>query len=147
MSRDEATSAKTEAENALEAFVAAADIETKLAQVRDDITGKRAKLAEVRAEQQAIVREAELADRRLATLAADKSGWLERQQGARNQIATLEQRTAEAKRDRTELENAPQVFAEKRAAMITEVQTAETATPRLRRSFAASRRRAGRSRP
>ena len=127
MSRDEATSAKTEAENALEAFVAAADIETKLAQVRDDITGKRAKLAEVRAEQQAIVREAELADRRLATLAADKSGWLERQQGARNQIATLEQRTAEAKRDRTELENAPQVFAEKRAAMITEVQTAETA--------------------
>ena len=126
MSRDEATSAKTEAENALEAFVAAADIETKLAQVRDDITGKRAKLAEVRAEQQAIVREAELADRRLATLAADKSGWLERQQGARNQIATLEQRTAEAKRDRTELENAPQVFAEKRAAMITEVQTAET---------------------
>ena len=127
MSRDEATSAKTEAENALGAFVAAADIETKLAQVRDDITGKRAKLAEVRAEQQAIVREAELADRRLATLAADKSGWLERQQGARNQIATLEQRTAEAKRDRTELENAPQVFAEKRAAMITEVQTAETA--------------------
>jgi chromosome segregation protein len=126
MSRDEATSAKTEAENALEAFVAAADIETKLAQVRDDITGKRAKLAEVRAEQQAIAREAELADRRLATLAADKSGWLERQQGARNQIATLEQRTAEAKRDRTELENAPQVFAEKRAAMITEVQTAET---------------------
>ena len=126
MSRDEATSAKTEAENALGAFVAAVDIETKLTQVRDDITGKRAKLAEVRAEQQAIVREAELADRRLATLAADKSGWLERQQGARNQIATLEQRTAEAKRDRTELENAPQVFAEKRGALITEIQTAET---------------------
>ena len=103
MSRDEATAAKTEAEGALGAFAAAADIETKLAQVRDDITGKRAKLAEVRAEQQAIVREAELADRRLATLAADKSGWHERQQGARNQITTLEQRTTEAKRDRTEL--------------------------------------------
>ena len=127
MSRDEAAAAKTEAESALGAFAAAADIETRLAQVRDDITGKRAKLAEVRAEQQAIVREAELADRRLATLAADKTGWLERQQGARNQISTLEQRTAEAKRDRTELENAPQVFGEKRGAMITEVQTAETA--------------------
>jgi chromosome segregation protein len=127
MSRDEATSAKTEAENALGAFAAAADIETKLVQVRDDIAGKRAKLAEVRAEQQAIVREAELADRRLATLAADKTGWLERQQGARNQITTLEQRITEAKRDRTELENAPQVFAEKRAALITEVQTAEAA--------------------
>ena len=147
MSRDEATSAKTEAENALGAFVAAADIETKLAQVRDDITGKRAKLAEVRAEQQAIVREAELADRRLATLAADKSGWLERQQGARNQIATLEQRTAEAKRDRTELENAPQVFAEKRAATDHRSPDRRNGAPRLRRSFAASRRRAGRSRP
>ena len=127
MSRDEATTAKTEAESALSGFAPASDLETKLAHVRDDITGKRAKLAEVRAEQQAIVREAELADRRLATLAADKTGWVERQQGARNQIATLEQRTAEAKRDRTELENAPQVFAEKRGALITEVQTAEAA--------------------
>ncbi len=125
MSRDEATTAKTEAERALSAFAAAPDVETKLAQVRDDIAGKRARLAEVQAEQQAIVREAELADRRLATLAADKTGWVERQQGARNQIATLEQRTAEAKRDRTELENAPQIFAEKRGALITEVQTAE----------------------
>jgi chromosome segregation protein len=127
MSRDEATTAKTEAESALGGFAPASDLEAKLAHVRDDITGKRAKLAEVHAEQQAIVREAELADRRLATLAADKTGWVERQQGARNQIATLEQRTAEAKRDRTELENAPQVFAEKRGALITEVQTAEAA--------------------
>src|SRR4249919_1087308 len=127
MSRDEATTAKTEAESALGGFAPASDLEAKLAHVRDDITGKRARLAEVQAEQQAIVREAELADRRLATLAADKTGWVERQQGARNQIATLEQRTAEAKRDRTELENAPQVFAEKRGALITEVQTAEAA--------------------
>ena len=81
----------------------------------------------MQAEQQAIVREAELADRRLAALAADRTGWNERQQGARNQIATLEQRIVEAKRDRTELENAPQIFAEKRRALITEVQTAETA--------------------
>ena len=51
--------------------------------VRDDIAGKRAKLAEVRAEQQAIVREAELADRRLASLATDKAGWTERERGRR----------------------------------------------------------------
>ena len=71
------------------------------------------------------MREAELADRRLATLAADKAGWVERRDGARNQIATLDQRIAEAKRDRAELENAPQVFAEKRQALIGEVETAE----------------------
>jgi len=125
MSRDEAATAKAEAESSLGALAPAADLETKLAQVRDDIAGKRAKLAEVQAEQQAIVREAELADRRLSQLSADRNGWVERQQGARTQIATLEQRITEAKRDRTELENAPQVFAEKRSALITEVQSAE----------------------
>jgi chromosome segregation protein len=125
MSRDEATTAKTEAESSLGALAPVADLETRLAQVHDDIAGKRAKLAEVQAEQQAIVREAELADRRLSQLSADKNGWVERQEGARTQIATLEQRIAEAKRDRTELENAPQVFAEKRSAVITEVQSAE----------------------
>src|SRR6188474_156013 len=108
MSRNEAATAKTEAESSLGALAPAADLETKLAQVRDDIAGKRAKLAEVQAEQQAIVREAELADRRLSQLSADRNGWVERQQGARTQIATLEQRITEAKRDRTELENAPQ---------------------------------------
>jgi chromosome segregation protein len=127
MSRDEAATAKTDAEKALNALSPSADLEAKLAQVRGDIAGKRSRLAEVQAEQQAIVREAELADRRLATLATDKKDWVERQQGARNQIATLEQRTIEAKRDRTELENAPKVFAEKRNALTTEVQNAEAA--------------------
>jgi chromosome segregation protein len=124
-SRDEAATAKAEAENSLSGLAPAAHLETKLAQVHDEIAAKRAKLAEVQAELQAIVREAELADRRLATLAADRTGWIDRQHGARNQIATLEQRIVEAKRDRTELENAPQVFAEKRRALSAEVQTAE----------------------
>ena len=127
MSRDEAATAKTDAEKTLIALAPSADLEAKLAQVRDDIAAKHSRLAEVQAEQQAIVREAELADRRLATLATDKKDWVERQQGARNQIATLEQRTVEAKRDRTELENAPKAFTEKRGALTTEVQNAEAA--------------------
>jgi chromosome segregation protein len=127
MSRDEAATAKTDAEKTLIALAPSADLEAKLAQVRDDIAAKHSRLAEVQAEQQAIVREAELANRRLATLATDKKDWVERQQGARNQIATLEQRTVEAKRDRTELENAPKVFTEKRSALTTEVQNAEAA--------------------
>ncbi len=126
-SRNEATGAKAEAERALAALEPAAKLESKLAAVRDDIAGKRAKLAEVRAEQQAIVREAELADKRLAALAADQAGWIERRDSAHNQIATLDQRIAEAKRDRAELENAPQLFAEKRKAVIGEVANAESA--------------------
>jgi len=124
-SRDETTGAKHEAERALGALAPAADLETGLASVRDDIAAKRAALAEVRAEQQAIAREAEMADRRLAALATDKTGWVERQDGARNQIATLDQRIAEARRDRAELENAPQVFAEQRRALISEVEAAQ----------------------
>ncbi|MEP7029758.1 MAG: AAA family ATPase, partial [Pseudolabrys sp.] len=123
-SRDEANSAKSEAERALAGLAPAADLETKLAGVRDDITGKRAKLAEVRAEQQAIVRDAEMADRRLSTLAADKNGWVERQGSARTQIETLGRRITEAKRDRAELENAPPQFAEKRQALMTEIEAA-----------------------
>ncbi|HEX3710617.1 MAG TPA: chromosome segregation protein SMC, partial [Pseudolabrys sp.] len=126
-SRNEATGAQAEAERALSGLAPAAEHERKLADVRDDITDKRAKAADVRAEQQAIVREAELADKRLATLATDRAGWVERSDSARNQIATLDQRILEAKRDRTELENAPQIFAEKRGALIAEIQTAEAA--------------------
>ncbi len=123
--RDEAVSAKAEAEQALAELAAAAELEAEMAAVRDDIAVKRAKLAEVRAEQQAIVREAELADRRLTTLAADRAGWQQRQESATNQIATLGQRSAEAERDRAELENAPQQFAEKRNTLISEVERAE----------------------
>ena len=65
--RDEAQAArKAQAEQAFAALAPAETLGSELDGVRDDIAGKRAKLAEVRAEQQAIVREAELADRRLA---------------------------------------------------------------------------------
>ena len=123
---DEATAGIAQAEEALAALSPAAELETELTGVRDDITGKRAHLAEVRAEQQAIVREAEIADRRLRQVGEEKAGWFQRQESARGQTATLTQRIEEAQRDRTELENAPQVFAEKRDALISEVQLAET---------------------
>ncbi len=124
-SRDEAATARTEAETALAGLAPAADLETELGAVRDDIAAKRAALAEIRAEQQAIVREAELADRRLKALAADMAGSLQRQEGARIQMATLEQRVTEAQAARAELADAPQAFAEKRDALISEVQLAE----------------------
>src|SRR5690242_21135378 len=92
----------------------------------EDITGKRAVLADVRAEQQAIVREAELADRRLKALEADKAASHQRQEGARAQLATLETRTAEAQADREAIAHAPEVFAERREALSSEIALAET---------------------
>ncbi len=122
---DETTAAKTEATRSLSSLAPSADIEQKLTAVREAITGKRAKVAEIRAEQQAIVRDAEMADRRLQSIAADLASWTERRDGARTQIATLEQRTEDAKRERAGLENAPAVFAEKRQALSGEVESAE----------------------
>jgi chromosome segregation protein len=124
---DEAQSGKTQAEAALAGLAPAAELEGELTAVRDDIGTKRGKLADVRAEQQAIVREAELADRRLAQLSSDKAGWSERRDGALAQIATLEQRVSEAKSDRAAIENAPAMFAEKRSGLIGEVEAAEAA--------------------
>ena len=124
-SRDEASTGKAEAERALEALIPAADLESKLAAIRDEITAKRGALAEVRAEQQAIAREAELADKRLAAIASDQADWNGRRDGASNQVATLKRRVVEAKRDRAELENAPQVFSVKRHKLIEETAKAE----------------------
>ena len=124
-SRDEASTGKAEAERALEALIPAADLESKLAAIRDEITAKRVALAEVRAEQQAIAREAELADKRLTAIASDQADWNGRRDGASNQIGTLKRRIVEAKRDRAELENAPQVFSVKRHKLIEETAKAE----------------------
>ncbi|HVV78833.1 MAG TPA: chromosome segregation protein SMC [Pseudolabrys sp.] len=126
-SLDEATNAKAEAERALTELAPAETIEAQLAGVREDITGKRAKLADVRAEQQAILREAEQADRRLQAIATEVTGWHERQKGAQTQIATLDQRREDARRERAELENAPAVFAEKRVSVAAEVDKADKA--------------------
>ena len=125
--RNEALTACKEAEKALAALAAAADLEAKLAKVNDVIAHDRAALAEVRVDAQAIAREAELAARRLQAIAAERSAWDERKDSAAAQIDTIGQRAEEARSERTELSNAPQKFAGQRAALIGEIETATAA--------------------
>jgi chromosome segregation protein len=103
------------------------DTETKLAAVRTDIDGHRRNAAQVRAEAQALAREAELADRRVQAILAERSEWQSRKQSAASQIATIEARVTEVRAERAELDNAPAVFAEKRRALINEIEAAEGA--------------------
>ncbi|MCW5683466.1 MAG: AAA family ATPase [Pseudolabrys sp.] len=124
--RDEAVAARSETETGLAELPPAADLETRLAEVRDEIAVRRSTLAEVRAEAQAIAREAELADRRLQAIGADQTEWTTRKNGAAGQIATLETRIAEATAERTTLANAPEAFEEKRVALISEIEIAES---------------------
>ncbi|MEA2937491.1 MAG: chromosome segregation protein, partial [Alphaproteobacteria bacterium] len=124
-SRDEAMTARGEAERALEALAPAATVETELAAVRSDIEGHRSRLAEVRAEAQALAREEELATRRLATIANDRVAWSGRKDGAASQISTLDERVTETTSERASLADAPAIFAEKRSALIGGIEGAE----------------------
>jgi chromosome segregation protein len=124
VSRDEAVLARDEADNALNALPPAADIEAKLTAINEVIAGERSTCAEMRVEAQAIAREAELADRRLQAIGAERAEWSERRDGAATQIATVGERSVEAQRERAELETAPQKFAEMRQSLIGEIETA-----------------------
>jgi chromosome segregation protein len=126
-SREEASAALSDAETGLAALPAAAEIETKLAAVRGEIESHRVQAAKLRAEAQALAREAEMAERRLSQIASEREGWSARRDGAASQIGTLETRIAEATIERKALEDAPAAFAEKRRALISEIETAEAA--------------------
>src|SRR5262249_10237054 len=99
--------------------------ETRLAAVRAEIEGQRRIAAQVRAEAQALAREAELADRRVQAIIAERNDWQNRKASAASQLATVDARIAEVREERAELENAPDVFAEKRSALIDEIAFAE----------------------
>src|SRR6202048_1594727 len=98
----------------------------RLAAVRTDIDGHRRLAAQVRAEAQALAREAELADRRLQAIIAERNQWQTRMAGAASQIATIEARVTEVTAERAELDNAPALFAQKRRAIISEIEAAES---------------------
>src|SRR6267154_696111 len=125
--RAEVEGAHQNAAEALADLPASAETETKLAAVRAEIDGQRRLAAQVRAEAQALAREAELADRRLQAILAERSEWQNRKQSATSQIATVEARITEVTAERAELDNAPELFAQKRRALIGEIESSETA--------------------
>jgi chromosome segregation protein len=125
--RSEADAAHENANAALADLPPSLETETKLATVRTDIEGHRRFAAQVRAEAQALAREAELADRRVQAISAERNEWQNRKQGAASQVATIEARVTEVTAERAELDNAPALFAEKRRALINEIESAEGA--------------------
>jgi chromosome segregation protein len=125
--RTEANSAHETAAASLAALPASADTETRLAAARSDMDGHRRTASLIRAEAQALAREAELADRRVQRILAERGEWQSRKDNAVAQVTTLEARVGEVKTERAELENAPAAFAEKRNKLISEIEAAEQA--------------------
>jgi chromosome segregation protein len=122
----EATAAQEEAASALAELAPSDEMDAQLAEVRTRVADERGKLAEVRAEAQALAREVELAQRRLAAIATDAASWSERKASAASQIDALTTRHEEAAEERTTLEEAPVAFEEKRRSLIDEISTAES---------------------
>jgi chromosome segregation protein len=113
--------------SALAGLPAPDGLNADLAEARNKVASDRAAASDVRAQAQALVREVELAGRRIASIAAEADAWRDREGAALAQITVLQTRTTEAQDERASLADAPQVFAEKRRALIDEIEAGESA--------------------
>lgn len=125
--RGEAHGAHEAATLAVSQLPASHETEEQLATARTAMEERRSFAAQVRAEAQALAREAELADRRVQAILAERTEWQQRKENASSQIATIEGRVNDVKTERAGLDDAPAQFAEKRRALISEIETAEAA--------------------
>ena len=123
--REEARAAAAEAAAALSSQNPTDQWEAELAVVRAKAAQERAELAEARAEAQALAREIELTARRLSAINAEGEAWRARKDGTASQIATLDARMTETALERASLADAPNVFAEKRRALIDDIDHSE----------------------
>ncbi|HUI98431.1 MAG TPA: chromosome segregation protein SMC [Xanthobacteraceae bacterium] len=121
----EAQTAQSDAQASLAGLPAPDAIEAELAQVRARLNDERTRLAEVRAEAQALAREVELAERRLSAIRSETGAWSERRQGAAAQIETLQTRLGETRNERAGLADAPAAFEAQRRSLISEIEAAE----------------------
>jgi chromosome segregation protein len=123
----ETEEARATAALALEGLAPSVALEAELAETRTTVAADRGRLAEVRAEAQALAREIELAERRIAAIASDAAAWTKRKEGAASQIATIEARLAETRTEHAGLVDTPEQFEAKHRALITEIEAAATA--------------------
>ena len=125
--REEANAAHESALQAVSELPASQETEAQLATARTDMDERRKLAAQARAEAQALAREAELADRRVQAILAERGEWQTRKENGATQIATIESRINDVTTERATLDDAPAMFAEKRRALISEIEAAEAA--------------------
>jgi chromosome segregation protein len=136
----EADATCTAAAEAREALPPTADIEARLNDTRRKVAEDRERLAHVRAEAQALARELELAQRRLAAIATEARDWQARRDGAASQIATIEARLDETKIEHEGLIETPEVFETKRQSLLDEIAAADAARRQAAERLAAGER-------
>lgn len=125
--RNEAAAKKTEAAEALAALAATQKLASQLERARTHAAQERAEAAEARAAMQGLAREAEIRERRRHAIAGERISWAERRDRATAQIDDFEQRVGEAQEELEALAEAPEQFLEKRRALLSELESAESA--------------------
>jgi chromosome segregation protein len=136
----EAEAACAAAAEAREVLPPTADMEARLNDTRRKVAEDRERLAHVRAEAQALARELELAQRRLAAIETEARDWQARRDGAAAQIATIEARLTETKIEHESLVETPEVFETKRQSLLNEISAADAARREAAECLAAGER-------
>jgi chromosome segregation protein len=121
----EAKARIAEAEAGLAALPQSREAETRLLEARAAAAESRATAADARAALGSLTREAELAAKRRAALAADIKLWTERAERASHAATDLASRLSAAKSEHAELASAPDTFLTRRRALTGEIQAAE----------------------
>lgn len=125
--RDTSAAALDAARNQVAGLPAGAESEAHLAEVRARVAQDRAALAEARARTEGLAREREQRVRRLSAIGGERASWQARANGTGERVAALEARVAEAAEERAILEDAPDDFAARRRALLTEIDKADMA--------------------
>ncbi len=125
VSEAEATDKAAAAARALEELFPPAELERDLAELRTHVAEQRVGASEARGTLQNLLREAEAKARRRDVVAADITAWGER--SARSEAARqdMEARLAAARAEQSQLAEAPAAFAERRRALVAEIEIAE----------------------
>ncbi len=134
----EATTQASAAEEALAALAPATELESALLKARAILGEQRAAASDARARVQTLAREAELRERRRATISGDIRAWQERARTSAQTADETKRRIATAEIERKALLEAPDTFLVERRRLVGEIEAAETARREAADSLAAA---------
>ncbi|MCC0033049.1 MAG: chromosome segregation protein SMC [Brucellaceae bacterium] len=123
----EAAAAVASAEKALAEAPDLSELQARLDRLSAEVSGDRGRLAEARAAHEGLKREAEARARRLAAIAVERKGWIERASNAEVHIASLGERRAETQAELQALEGGPDEVDARRRALLSELSKADEA--------------------
>ena len=103
------------------------NLDEEIAQARSKVAQKRGETAEARAAVQALTREAELRQRRIAAIASERQNWVTRVTRAEEQITVLKNRVEDVKAELATLEDLPGEIEAKRRGLLSRISETEAA--------------------